>query len=45
MEDDQLAHVNARYMAFVSGPEMQGRAWLAELKEKNESSASHSARL
>jgi hypothetical protein len=25
---------NARYMAFVSGPEMQNRARLAELKEK-----------
>jgi hypothetical protein len=34
VEDAELAHVNARYMAFVSGPEMQGRAWLAELKEK-----------
>jgi hypothetical protein len=34
VEDGELAHVNARYMAFVSGPEMQGRARLAELKEK-----------
>ena len=33
-EDSELAHVNARYMAFVSGPEMQGRAWLDVLKEK-----------
>jgi hypothetical protein len=33
-EDAILAHINARYMAFVSGPEMQGRARLAELKEK-----------
>ena len=29
-----LAHINARYMAFASGPEMQNRARLAELKEK-----------
>jgi hypothetical protein len=35
IEDATLAHINARYMAFVSGPEMQGRAWLAELKEKD----------
>jgi hypothetical protein len=34
IEDATLAHINARYMAFVSGPEMQGRARLAELKEK-----------
>ena len=34
VEDAELAHVNARYMAFVSGPEMQSRAWLVELKEK-----------
>jgi hypothetical protein len=33
-EDGELAQVNARYMAFVSGPEMQGRAWLDLLKEK-----------
>ena len=34
IEDATLAHINARYMAFVSGPEMQGRARLVELKEK-----------
>jgi hypothetical protein len=34
IEDATLAHINARYMAFVLGPEMQGRARLAELKEK-----------
>ena len=34
IEDASLAHINARYMAFVSGPEMQGRGRLAELKEK-----------
>jgi hypothetical protein len=34
IEDATLAHINARYMAFLSGPEMQGRARLAELKEK-----------
>jgi hypothetical protein len=34
IEDATLAHINARYMAFVSGPEMQNRARLAELKEK-----------
>ena len=33
IEDATLAHINARYMAFVSGPEMQGRARVAELKE------------
>jgi hypothetical protein len=33
-EDASLAHINARYMAFVSGPEMQSRGRLAELKEK-----------
>jgi hypothetical protein len=33
IEDATLAHINARYMAFVSGPEMQSRARLAELKE------------
>jgi hypothetical protein len=32
--DATLAHINARYMAFVSGPEIKSRAWLAELKEK-----------
>ena len=34
IEDATLAHIIARYMAFASGPEMQGRARLAELKEK-----------
>jgi hypothetical protein len=34
IEDAALAHINARYMAFLSGPEMQGRARLADLKEK-----------
>jgi hypothetical protein len=34
IEDATLAHINARYMAFVLGPEMQGRTRLAELKEK-----------
>jgi hypothetical protein len=34
IEDATLAHINARYMAFRSGPEMQGRARLDELKEK-----------
>jgi hypothetical protein len=34
IEDTTLAHINARHTAFVSGPEMRGRAWLAELKEK-----------
>jgi hypothetical protein len=34
IEDASLAHINARYMAFVSGPEMQSRGWSAELKEK-----------
>jgi hypothetical protein len=28
-----MAHINARYMAFVYEPEMQGRVRLAELKE------------
>jgi hypothetical protein len=34
IEDASLAHTNARYMAFASGPEIQGRGRLAELKEK-----------
>jgi len=34
MEDATLAHINARHMAFASGPEMQNRVLLAELKEK-----------
>jgi hypothetical protein len=34
MEDATLAHINARHMAFASGPEMQNRVRLAELKEK-----------
>jgi hypothetical protein len=34
IEDTTLAHINARYMAFALGPEMQNRARLAELKEK-----------
>jgi hypothetical protein len=34
IEDATLAHVNARHMAFASGPEMQNRVRLAELKEK-----------
>ena len=34
VEDEELAHLNARYMAFVSGPEVQGRAWLDLLKGK-----------
>jgi hypothetical protein len=34
IEDATLAHINARYMAFVSGSEMQNRARLAEVKEK-----------
>jgi hypothetical protein len=34
IEDATLTHINARYMAFVSGPEIKSRAWLAELKEK-----------
>ena len=34
IEDASLAHTNARYMAFASGPEIQDRGRLAELKEK-----------
>jgi hypothetical protein len=34
MEDATLAHINARHMAFASGPEMQNCVRLAELKEK-----------
>jgi hypothetical protein len=34
IEDASLAHTNARYMVFASGPEIQDRARLAELKEK-----------
>jgi len=34
IEGASLAHINARYMAFASGPEIQGRGRLAELKEK-----------
>ncbi len=34
IEDVTLAHINARYMAFSFGPEIQNRAQLAELKEK-----------
>jgi len=34
IEDASLAQINARYMAFVSGPEIQGRGRLAELNEK-----------
>jgi hypothetical protein len=34
IEDASLAHINARYIAFVSGPEVQSRGRLAELKEK-----------
>ena len=33
IEDATLAHLNARYMAFVAGPDMQSRARVAELKE------------
>jgi hypothetical protein len=34
IEDATLAHINARYVAFVSGSEMQNRARLVEVKEK-----------
>ena len=34
IEDAILAHINARYMAFLSRPEMQGRARLAELERE-----------
>jgi hypothetical protein len=38
IEDASLAHINARYIAIVSGPEMQSRDRLAELKEKERKS-------
>jgi hypothetical protein len=34
IEDAMLARINARYMAFAAGPEMQGRARLAELERR-----------